>query len=244
MSRTPPLYRNMLDKLHPWAVVNTAGYVRVDQAEEDADRCRRENSDGPAVLAEGCARLGIPYLTFSSDLVFDGSKSEPYVEPDALSPLNVYGQTKADGEVRVLAAYPSALVIRTSAFFGPWDEYNFVAAVLKAVEGGERFPAACDVSISPTYVPDLVNTSLDLMIDGEQGIWHLANVGSVTWADFALQVLKQAGLDTGLIDPRPASEFGWLARRPAYSVLGSERGVLLPPIDRAIDHCLSLKRAA
>ncbi|HVG19301.1 MAG TPA: family 1 glycosylhydrolase, partial [Blastocatellia bacterium] len=115
-----------LREMDPWAVVNAAGYVRVDQAEQEAESCYRENTCGPATLASACARRGAALLTFSSDLVFDGSKKEPYVEGDLASPLNVYGKSKAAAERGVLDVLPSALVIRTSAFFGPWDEYNFV----------------------------------------------------------------------------------------------------------------------
>jgi dTDP-4-dehydrorhamnose reductase len=119
------------------AVVNTAGYVRVDDAENDCIACFRENTKGATVLAEACARRGIRLLTYSSDLVFDGTAKHPLVESDPVHPLNVYGQSKAEAEKRVLEAYPDALVARTSAFFGPWDEYNFVIAALRTVARGE-----------------------------------------------------------------------------------------------------------
>src|SRR5678815_5167077 len=103
------------DRYEPWALVNTAGYVLVDEAEANASLCQRENDTGPVCLAKACASRGLPLVTFSSDLVFDGEKSEPYVESDAPSPLNVYGTSKADAEERVLEELPGALVIRTSA---------------------------------------------------------------------------------------------------------------------------------
>src|SRR5947209_16752139 len=171
-----------LEEFEPWALVTAAGYVRVDDAEREPEACRRENADGPAVLADACAARGVALVTFSSDLVFDGSLRRPYVERDATSPLNVYGRSKAEAEARVLAAHPSALVVRTSAFFGPEDEYNFVTAALRALAEGRRFAAARDSVVSPTYVPDLAGVCLDLLIDGERGLWHLSNQGALPWA--------------------------------------------------------------
>ncbi|MDT5063423.1 MAG: dTDP-4-dehydrorhamnose reductase [Acidobacteriota bacterium] len=223
-----------LEQYRPWAVINAAGYVRVDDAEREPELCRRENTRGPETLAAACASREAALLTFSSDLVFDGAKRCPYVESDTVSPLNVYGRSKAEGERRVLEALPEALVIRTSAFFGPWDKYNFVTAALNSLSEERVFTAADDVSISPTYVPDLVHASLDLLIDSERGIWHLANAGELTWAELARRVATLAGLDDSLVDARPLETLSHLAPRPVYGVLGSERGMLLPPLENAL----------
>jgi dTDP-4-dehydrorhamnose reductase len=223
-----------LARLRPWAVVNAAGYVRVDDAERDAERCMRENAEGPGVLAEACASRGAPLVTFSSDLVFDGAKTEPYVESDAVAPLNVYGRSKAEAERRVIEAHPGALVVRTSAFFGPWDGYNFATLLLGTLNAGRAFVAADDSVVSPTYVPDLVNACLDLLIDGESGVWHLANAGALTWAEFARSVARSAGFDPSFVEARPTKELRLAATRPRYAALASERGTLLPPLDSAV----------
>jgi dTDP-4-dehydrorhamnose reductase len=223
-----------LTQLNPWAVVNAAGYVRVDDAERDVDACLRVNAEGPAILAASCARQGVPLLTFSSDLVFDGACTTPYVESNAVAPLNVYGRSKVEAEVRVLKAHPSALVIRTSAFFGPWDEYNFVTIALRHLTTGQTFMAAEDSVVSPTYVPDLVHTTLDLLIDGESGLWHLANQSAIAWAELARLAASMAGVDASRVEARPTRELGLAAPRPTYSVLGSERGMLLPSLDNAM----------
>jgi dTDP-4-dehydrorhamnose reductase len=223
-----------LERLQPWAIVNTSGYVRVDEAETDRERCFRENALGPTRLARACAAAGIQLVTFSSDLVFDGRKGAAYVESDAVAPLNVYGASKASAEDAVLAELPSALVVRTSAFFGPWDRYNFVFQALAALRLGERFRAATDLVVSPTYVPDLVHTTLDLLIDAEAGIWHLANVGSVSWFELAHLAGEAAALDTSSIEGQPANELGFTAQRPRCGALASERGWLMPSLADAL----------
>jgi dTDP-4-dehydrorhamnose reductase len=225
---------SMFDDASPWALINAAGYVRVDDAEVERERCTRENAEGPAVLAEACAARGVSLVTFSSDLVFDGESSRPYVESDPPAPLNTYGRGKAEAEALVLASNPSALVVRTSAFFGPRDEYNFVTLALRALSRGERFAAASDCVVSPTYVPDLVDACLDLLIDGERGLWHLSNRGALSWAELARLAARLAGLDESLVEGRPSGSFNFAARRPAFSALGSERGSLLPSLEHAL----------
>lgn len=224
-----------MEKYEPWAIVNAAGYVRVDDAEREPERCFRENAEGAATLAAACARSTVALLTFSSDLVFDGAaRATPYLESDPSSPLNVYGRSKAEAERRVLLSLPSALVVRTSAFFGPWDDYNFVTVTLRALAAGEKFAAAGDAVVSPTYVPDLVNASLDLLIDGESGIWHLVNSGATTWYEFARLAADLARLDSSAIVARPMHALELAAPRPVYSALASERGTLLPSLENAL----------
>jgi dTDP-4-dehydrorhamnose reductase len=223
-----------LDRHDPWAVVNAAGWVRVDDAEGDADACLAANAHGAAALALACAQRDLPLASFSSDLVFDGSESRPYRESDTPRPLNVYGRSKAEMERAVLAAGDRNLVIRTSAFFSPHDPHNFAHAVVETLSRGDTFVAADDLWISPTYVPDLVNATLDLLIDGEAGLWHLANQGGLTWCDFAGRIAQACDLDPALVQGRPAAELGFVARRPARVMLESDRGVLLAPLDDAI----------
>lgn len=216
----------------PWAVINTAGYVRVADAEREAGRCFRENADGAALLAGACARLGVPYVSFSSDQVFNGALGRPYAESDAVDPQGVYGRSKAEAEQRILAAHPDALVIRTSAFFGPWDSYNFAYATLHGLAQGHRTRALGAVAISPTYVPDLAHATLDLMIDGASGLWHLANQGHVSWHGFAVMLAEAAGLDA---DAVAVADHG---ATPAVTVLTSERGLLMPTLEHGIHRYL------
>lgn len=224
---------------NPWAVVNTAGFVRVDDAEMESGSCFAVNTDGAANLAILCNKYGVKLLTFSTDLVFDGRKTLPYTEHDGKRPLNIYGQSKALAEEKVLEYNSNALIIRTSAFFGPWDNYNFITVALNALKNNESFTAISDVQISPTYVPDLVNTSLNLMIDDEHGIWHLSNKGQLSWADLGYTIAERAGYKTELVKPKPLRHFNYRAQRPVYSVLSSERGNILPPLDDALNRYFS-----
>ena len=136
------------------------------------------------------------------------------------------------------------LVVRTSAFFSPWDMYNFVTTTLDALACGQQVEVADDEVVSPTYVPDLVHTSLDLLIDGECGIWHLANPGAISWAALAQRVVELAGFDGIGVIARPGSTFDRAAARPAYSALSSERGVLLPSLDDALERYMQTREAA
>ena len=224
----------VLRTLQPWAVVNAAGYVRVDDAEAEPEACHRANVGGPVNLATACRRHGLPLVTFSSDLVFDGRAGRPYVEHDRPNPLNVYGATKLEAERRVRDLLPRALVIRTSAFFDSRDESNFLARLFHALNRGVTFNAANDTTVSPTYVPHLVHAALDLLIDGERGIWHVVNDGAITWFEFGRQAAVLAEGPVHLIKPVTTAEAWGPARRPAYSALSSERGTILPSIEDAL----------
>jgi dTDP-4-dehydrorhamnose reductase len=231
----PQSIEAILAQSNPWAVINTAGYVRVDDAEHDV-RQWRENAEGPTFLAKACARHGVRFVTFSSDLVFGGEheRAAPYRESDAPSPLNEYGRAKAHAEYHVLKFAPDALVIRTAAFFGPRDRHNFITLALEALRSGKVFTACQDQWTSPTYVPDLVHATLDLLVDGESGIWHLTNLGAVSWSEFARLAARSAGLDSSLVRAMPTSSLGQVAARPRYAALVSERGDIMPTLEDAL----------
>jgi dTDP-4-dehydrorhamnose reductase len=228
----------------PWAVINAGGYVRVDEAEQDVARCFYENTHGPTLLAIACIKHNIQFMTFSSDLVFDGSAQVPYVESDPVAPLNVYGKSKAEAECKVLDADPTALIIRTSAFFGPWDQSNFVTQTLTALAKGTSVAAASDIIVTPTYVPDLVHASLDLLIDRERGIWHLTNGQPISWYELAHKASDMAGVDAGRLEARPYKDMQFIAPRPLYSALCSKRAIILPKLDDALSRYLRMRQDA
>lgn len=225
---------SVIKEYNPWAIINAAGYVKVDDAETDCDRCFNENTIGPVILAEACLQHNIKFLTYSSDLVFDGHSNKPYTESDAVNPLNVYGRSKAQSEELVLQKNPASLIIRTAAFFGPWDEYNFLHYVIDNLSKQQQIIVANDLYVSPTYVPDLVHHSLDLLIDDESGIWHIANKGGTTWSELAYEVAAKWRLNNIFINSMPAKDISYQAQRPSYSVLRSEKGIILPSLDNAL----------
>lgn len=223
----PLAIRRALASLNPWAVINAAGFVRVADAPHMRDRCFAENTFGPELLAQACAEHGLPFVTFSSDLVFDGAGSRPYLEDDLTNPRCAYGASKSAAERLVTAAWRQSLIIRSSAFFGPWDRYNFVWNTLHQLHQGQSIRASAQQRVSPTYVPDLVHGTLDLLLDGECGIWHLANQGEISWFDLARETARRAKLDASLI----VADADGDARCTALS---TGRGLVLPALDRAL----------
>lgn len=236
----PAAIERVLDEVRPWAVVNAAGWVRVDDAQEAVEECYGANADGAAALAAACATRGIHYTMFSSDLVFGDRAGvgvgggEPRDEDAPVAPLNVYGASKAVGESRVLRVLPGALVVRTAAFFSPFDEHNFAMHVERSLRRGEPVRASADHVVTPTYVPDLAKAVLDLVIDGEAGIWHIAHEEPVSWWTFGRQVAAALGLDPAGVTRATPAELGWRARRPVFAALTSKRGRLLPSLGQAL----------
>ncbi|HUD94968.1 sugar nucleotide-binding protein [Sphingobium sp.] len=226
----------VLDRNAPWGIVNAAGWVRVDEAEAAIAPCMTANATGAIALARACEDRGIASLSFSSDLVFNGEKDAPYVENDPVDPRNVYGLSKARMEEGIAALAGRHLIVRTAAFFSPDDDYNFAADVVRSLTERREFVAADDLIVTPTYVPHLVATALDLLIDGEAGLWHLTNGIALSWADFARQIAERCSCDPAHVRCVPHRSFGWAAERPANGALASRRGAPLPPLAAALDH--------
>ena len=226
--------RAAIDHHRPWAVVNASGYVRVDDAETDRIRCFQTNVHAAVELARICEARRVHYATFSSDLVFDGTKNTAYVESDATRPLNVYGQSKLAAELRVQEVCPNALIVRTSAFFGPWDDANFLHHALTALRAGQTLRAANDWIVSPTYVPDLAEAVVTLLVDGCAGITHLASNGAITWAELARSAAEMARLDASGVVACSSVELSLPAPRPRYSALASRRAALLRPLEQVL----------
>jgi dTDP-4-dehydrorhamnose reductase len=229
----PVAVNTVCDRITPWAIINAAGFARVDEAERRPTECWRDNMHGPKALA-ACAHLrGISFLTFSSDLVFDGQSAVPYLERSSPNPLNVYGRSKYASEAATLI-YPTTLCIRTAAFFGAWERGDFLTEGLRQLSRGRKVIALDDVTVSPTYLPDLAHASLDLLIDSCTGLVHLANRGAITWANFLERAAQATGIKTRSLERHTLAELNLPAERPLYSALGSERVSLMPTLDDAI----------
>lgn len=215
--------RRVLGDFEPWAVVHAIGYAEVAADEADPAACRDERTVTPTRLAEACAETGSRLLTFSSDLVFRGRKGRPYVESDRVGPRTVTGQYQALGERRVLNAWPEALVIRSGPQFGPG------AGMLERVPGEARTNL-----VSPTYVPDLINAALDLLVDGESGIWHLAHGGQMSRNQLSTQLADLSVGSSVLLEPASRPTPTAILGQHVSQALESERGWILPSVDDAL----------
>jgi dTDP-4-dehydrorhamnose reductase len=225
------------DQIDPWIsatrpelVINCVAYTAVDAAEEDPEEARLVNATAVGRLAESTATHGIGLVTFSTDYVFDGTKPTGYVESDLPHPLNVYGSTKLEGEELVTEAHPSALVVRTSWVLSGTHR-NFASTMLDLISKGP-VGVVDDQHGRPTLVDDLAAATMAAVTARASGVLHLANQGKTTWCGLAREVAEIAGLNPSLVTPITTEEFPRPARRPANSVLNSERvgGLGLTPL--------------
>lgn len=225
--------RELIARVRPWAVVNAAGLSCVDRAQREPASCARINTDGAVLLAEACRTFGARLLTFSSDQVFDGARRTPYLEHDEVRPLSVFGESLAAAERAVLAIDPQAFVVRAGALFGAPCRGDFLTrALTEWVQGRTVRPARGQI-FSPTYVPHLVDASLDLLIDGAHGRWHLASQGEESWSGLLSRVTSAAQRRTpDELQQEPSDPLS--APRPDYSVLSSAHGAFMKPLEEGI----------
>jgi dTDP-4-dehydrorhamnose reductase len=201
----------------------------VDGAEESPEGALAVNQGGTRNVAE----LGAPVVYYSSDYVFDGRKSEPYVESDEPNPVSAYGRSKLAGEEQVERGW----VVRSSWLFG-WTGHNFVRTMLRLGKERDELAVVDDQRGCPTYVGHLAAATRELL-ELPKGVWHLAADGDCTWAEFAEAIFDQARLDCR-VRPISSEELGRPAPRPAYSVLRSERATAprLPHWRDGLRECL------
>jgi len=228
--------------LRPSIVVNAAAWTAVDAAEADPEGAGRANRDGPATIAALCADAGLPLIHVSTDYVFDGDKGAPYVETDMPNPMAVYGTTKLEGEQAVLAAYPRAIVLRTSWVYSASGK-NFVRTMLGAAQKTDRLRVVGDQHGCPTSARDLAVAILAIVArlrDGWQpeyaGVFHAAGSGDTTWYGLAEAVFAAArpyGHPVPAVDSIATADWPTPARRPPDSRLDCTKlhrvfGVRLP----------------
>lgn len=178
-------------------------------------------------FAQACTATGLPLLAFSSDLVFDGRRDRAARESDPVHPHGLYGVSAVDMERRVRGAHPSVLLVRTGALFGEPDRKGLADRIPASVAAGLPLPLRPNEIISPTYLPDLADAALHLLIGGETGVWHLVNSGETTWADFANDLLTAANL-------LPSHTVERLTVPERNTALASERAEMMPTIESAI----------
>jgi dTDP-4-dehydrorhamnose reductase len=211
----------LIDAERPWAVISA-----VEPSAVEVEPISR--------WAAACAVRGIPFMAFSSDLVFDGRAARPYLEHDLVGPNCAEGERLAAMEARLLAMDARVLIARFGPCFSAYDKDGFAVDIARALRRGERFEALEDALISPTDRGEMIDAALDLLIDGERGVRHLANTDAVSWAEFGRRIAGRLGLDGSLIRPRWLAEFETPQLRPC-TALGSARGAAMRSLDLALD---------
>jgi len=224
------------DALRGATVINCAAYTDVDGAESNPDTARAINGEGARHVAEAAARV----VYVSTDYVFDGDKRGAYVESDPVNPVSEYGRSKLAGERATLTSSPHSLVVRTSWLFGAGGR-NFVDTMLRAGEERSELKVVEDQVGCPTFAGHLAEALVALAEGHEHGFLHVAGSGSCSWFEFARAIFQRAGVD---VDVRPctSAEFPRPARRPANSVLASERDApKLPAWQEGLDAYLGVR---
>ena len=211
--------------LQPALAINCAAYTAVDRAESEAERAFAINAAGAGLLAQVCAKHGVPLIQLSTDYVFDGGKASPYAETDPVAPLGVYGQSKAEGEARVRAAQPQHLILRLSWIFSN-SHPSFFGTMLRLGAERPELRVVNDQIGGPTFaghVAQAIAAMAKRALHGNDAIWgtyHYADAPDASWHDFAAAIFAAAarhGLKTPKLTAIPTSEYPTPARRPANS---------------------------
>jgi dTDP-4-dehydrorhamnose reductase len=213
--------QDALARHRPDCVINCAAWTDVDGAEANEAAATRLNDEAAAVLAAAAARVGASFVFVSTDYVFDGERGTPYYETDTPNPLNAYGRSKLGGETSTAVANPRTFIVRSSWLFGPAGK-NFVETMLGLAEAQPEILVVSDQVGCPTYTIHLAAALAELIERDEYGIHHLAGSGECSWFDFAHEIFDQSGADTRVM-AATTEMLARPARRPAYSVLRSER---------------------
>ncbi len=257
---SPASIRSMMRTLRPQWVVNPAAYTAVDKAESDADAAFAINCDAPAVLAEEAKTIGAVLIHFSTDYVFDGTKSTPYAETDTTNPLGVYGASKLAGEQAIAATGAAHLIFRTSWVYGATGK-NFLLTVLRVAREREEMRIVADQHGAPTWSFDLAAMTAKLMeqvnaqaakesrgvaeiVAASSGVYHACDAGETTWFGFAEAAVRMAQgrhpqQKFARLVPITTAEYPTPAKRPQYSHLDCTKlaqrfGLTLPAWERSL----------
>lgn len=211
----------VLNEAAPDAVIHCAAYTAVDAAEEQEEICRRVNADGTRNIAKMCRELDIKMIYISTDYVFDGQGTRPWEPEDTRKPLNVYGQTKYEGELAVQELLEKYFIVRIAWVFGI-NGKNFIKTMLRLAETNKRLTVVNDQYGSPTYTYDLARLLVDMVLTEKYGVYHATNEGICTWYEFACEIFKQAGIDMEVV-PVTAAEYQAKAKRPENSRMSKDK---------------------
>jgi len=223
----PAGVRRTLEELAPDTVINTAAFHRVDECEDDPWPALRLNAIAVRDLSLVARELGFRLVHFSTDYVFDGRKTSPYVEDDAPNPLSAYGVSKLAGEYFIRSLVDKYFLVRTCGLYGLAGSkdkgYNFVDRIISLAGEGKTVRVVDDQRVTPTSTAELAERLSALIRTDRYGLYHLTNEGSCTWFEFAREILSLTGREARLEPVESRAVAGAKARRPLYSVLENRR---------------------
>ncbi|MCB8751678.1 dTDP-4-dehydrorhamnose reductase [Planktothrix agardhii] len=222
---------SLIEEIKPEWVINAAAYTAVDKAESEPELALTINGIAPGILAKTCQKLDATLIHISTDYVFDGTQSHPYLETDPTHPLGVYGESKLAGEIAIQDTQAKFAILRTAWVYGVGGTGNFVKTMLRLGKDREEIRVVSDQVGSPTWTGDLAQSIVQLMPllnDQNYGIYHCTNSGVTSWYDFAIAIFEEAkllgfSLKIERVIPITTAEYPTPASRPAYSVLSGKK---------------------
>ena len=217
----PEKCRSVIGRAGADAVIHCAAYTAVDAAEDQAELCRRINGEGTRNVAEACRDAGVKLMYISTDYVFDGEGTRPWEPDDERAPLNVYGQTKYEGELAIEELLDRYYIIRIAWVFGAAGK-NFIKTMLRLGKEKGAVSVVDDQVGSPTYTYDLARLLVDMVQTEHYGRYHATNEGECSWYEFACEIFRQAGLKVQ-VTPVSSEAFAARAKRPANSRMSKEK---------------------
>jgi len=222
----PAQIRARVLEVRPQLIINAAAYTAVDRAESEPHIAHAINATAPAVLAAVASQCDALLVHYSTDYVFDGNKTTPYLEEDAAHPLNVYGQTKLEGERAIQSSGCRHLIFRTSWVYSATG-HNFLRTILRLAKTQSRLRIVADQQGAPTAAPMIARLTLQaiqaVQADTQRaGLYHLSAAGQTTWHGFAQAIVQAVGFDVP-VDTITTLDYPTPARRPMYSVLDHQR---------------------
>ncbi|WP_211472309.1 dTDP-4-dehydrorhamnose reductase [Collimonas humicola] len=243
--------RDVIRAIKPDLIVNPAAYTAVDKAETEPELAMRINGEAPGVMAEEAKKLGAAMIHYSTDYVFDGSKSSPYKEDDRPCPINVYGHTKLAGELAIQASGVPHLILRTSWVYGMRGK-NFLLTVLRLAKERSELRIVGDQHGAPTWCRTIADVTAHIVMQGKggndwwkdkSGLYHLTAKGQTTWAGFTQAIIANAELSKKpIVTAINTEEYPLPAKRPGYSVISCEKLTKtfceLPSWENALRLCL------
>lgn len=213
--------RNYIVGYHPDAVIHCSAWTAVDRAEDEIEKVRAVNIEGPRNIAVACKEIGAKMLYVSTDYVFPGTGGRFYEPDDPTGPLGAYGQTKLGGELAVKEQLDRYFIVRISWVFG-LNGNNFVKTMLRMAETNEEINVVCDQIGSPTYTADLAPLLCDMIVTEKYGVYHATNEGICSWAEFAREIFRLAG-KTVKVNAIPTSDYPTRAVRPMNSRMSKDK---------------------